>query len=647
MVKEAALRVSVLLVEDDEDDYLLTNDLLEDIPNVEFDLDWVSTPDDARREMRLNRHDICLLDYRLGPEEGTALLKQAPCLGFTAPIIMLTGQDDSEKDALAMKLGAVDYLLKSHLDAHQLSRAVRYALARREAEVERLKRLRAQSENDSKSQFLAHISHEIRTPLTAILGFTELMINKDPDRDVLQGLQVIQRNGQHLRSLLNDVLDFSKIEAGQLELEVAEVRLADVLADVWSIFSVAAEDKGIELLFKTSEMLPEAIMTDAVRLRQILINLIGNAVKFTHEGSVTLTVSAPPAEGGRAPNQLAFEVRDTGPGVPAEAQHLLFKPFAQAGTSLTRMEGTGLGLAISQQLAERLDGSVSFHAPEGGGACFTLRIGVGEIADAPRAPLTLDARRGIEPRRIEPALRGTVLVVDDVEDIRHLIGQWVSQTGAEVLFAADGRAAVETVSSMQAKQRAPLVILMDIQMPLMDGHEATRQIRGLGFDGPIIALTAATLQGDREKCLQSGCTSFLSKPLNPSVLVSALRRAMPEPSTIGQVVNVLLVEDDTDAADALAYLLRHLDCTVATAGSGAEAFERLQQTTPDLILLDLNLPDTHGFDLAKRIREAGFADCRICILSGEAVSLDAAKAAGANDCLLKPVDLATLRAAIS
>ncbi|GAA3964718.1 response regulator [Allohahella marinimesophila] len=643
MSKEAALRVSVLLVEDDEDDYLLTNDLLGDIPNVEFDLDWVSTPDDARRELRLNRHDICLLDYRLGPEEGTELLKQAPFLGFTAPIIMLTGQDDSEKDALAMRLGAVDYLLKSHLDAHQLSRAVRYALARREAEVERLKRLRAQSENDSKSQFLAHISHEIRTPLTAILGFTELMINKQPDKDVLQGLQVIQRNGQHLRSLLNDVLDFSKIEAGQLELEVAEVRLGDVLADVWSIFSVAAEDKGIELLFKTGEMLPEAIMTDAVRLRQILINLIGNAVKFTDKGSVTLTVSCPTSS-SETLNQLSFEVRDTGPGVPPEAQHLLFKPFAQAGTSLTRMEGTGLGLAISQQLAERLDGSIRYRAPEGGGACFTLDIGVGELAGAARAPLTLDARRGIDIKPVQKPLEGTVLVVDDVEDIRHLIGQWVGQTGAKVEFAADGEAAVEKVTSMKAQHRSFSVILMDIQMPLMDGHEATRQIRALGFGGPIIALTAATLQGDREKCLESGCNSFLSKPLNPGVLTSALRRAMPVmPPAANQIANVLLVEDDEDSANAMAFLLRHLGCTVAIARSGAETFEQLQQASPELILLDLNLPDTHGFDLAGQIREAGFTECRICILSGEAVSADAARAAGADDCFLKPVDLATLK----
>ena len=638
------MRVSVLLVEDDEDDYLLTNDLLDDIPSVDFDLDWVSTPDDARREMRLNRHDICLLDYRLGPEEGTALLKQAPCLGFTAPIIMLTGQDDSEKDALAMRLGAVDYLVKSRLDAPQLSRAVRYALARREAEVERLKRLRAQSENDSKSQFLAHISHEIRTPLTAILGFTELMINKEPDQEVLQGLQVIQRNGQHLRSLLNDVLDFSKIEAGQLELEVAEVRLGDVLADVWSIFSVAAEDKGIDLVFQASECLPEAIMTDAVRLRQILINLIGNAVKFTDEGSVTLTVSCSGAESNQVQNQLVFEVRDTGPGVPLAAQHLLFRPFAQAGTSLTRMEGTGLGLAISQQLAERLDGSVSFRSPEGGGACFALRIGVGDLTGTPRIPLSIDARCSVEVRRIEHPLKGTVLVVDDVEDIRHLIGQWVRQTGAEVLFATDGKAAVEKISHLQAQARSVSAILMDIQMPLMDGHEATRQIRGLGYNGPIIALTAATLQGDREKCLDSGCNSFLSKPLNPSVLVEALSKALP-----GRVagehrqMKVLLIEDDEDSATAMAFLLRHLGCTVQTARSGVAAFERLVEFSPDLILLDLNLPDIHGFELAGQIREQGFTACRICILSGEAVSVEAARAAGADDSLLKPVDLAMLR----
>ncbi|MGC1508919.1 histidine kinase dimerization/phospho-acceptor domain-containing protein, partial [Ketobacter sp.] len=211
--------IKLLLVEDDEDDYIITRDLLDDIFSRRYRLDWASDLETARKQLSANQHDVCLMDYALGPEDGVSLLKEATALGFSSPIIMLTGQDDERLDEEALSAGAVDYLVKSNLTQSRLARAIRYAIARREMEVERVERLRAQAENRSKSEFLAHLSHELRTPLTSILGYTDLLLKQKTRNDNDDHLQIIKRNGQHLLSLLNDVLDLSKIEAGKFELE--------------------------------------------------------------------------------------------------------------------------------------------------------------------------------------------------------------------------------------------------------------------------------------------------------------------------------------------------------------------------------------------------------------------------------------------
>ena len=230
----------LLLVEDDEDDYILTCDYLEQLGSHTFDVEWLSCPEQAISVLSENKHDICLLDYRLGASDGLEVLKRAVANGFRGPIIMLTGQSDEALDSAALDAGAVDYLVKSEMNSSRFARAIRYALARRDVEDERVERLKAEAENRSKDRFLAHLSHELRTPLSSILGYTELLMQSEKNRHLNNELGVIYRNGKHLLSLLNDVLDLSKIAADKLELNCSDVNFDSLMADVYTLMRVSA-----------------------------------------------------------------------------------------------------------------------------------------------------------------------------------------------------------------------------------------------------------------------------------------------------------------------------------------------------------------------------------------------------------------------
>ena len=226
-----AKATKLLLVEDDEDDYILTRDYLEQLSSHVFDIEWITSPEQAVEVLSKNQHDICLLDYRLGASDGLSVLKQALKNGFCGPIIMLTGQSNDALDSAALDAGAVDYLVKSEMSGSRFARSIRYALARRDVEDERVERLKAEAENRSKDRFLAHLSHELRTPLSSILGYTELLMLSDFNKQAENELGVIYRNGKHLLSLLNDVLDLSKIAVDKLELSLSEVNLDSLMAD--------------------------------------------------------------------------------------------------------------------------------------------------------------------------------------------------------------------------------------------------------------------------------------------------------------------------------------------------------------------------------------------------------------------------------
>ena len=642
--------VKLLIVDDDEDDFLLAQDLLDEITTGPYQLDWAPSYDAGREQLSRNQHDLCLMDYKLGARDGIELLAEAQSLGFTGPIILLTGMHQGEVDMQALQAGAVDYLVKASLTSEQLARAIRYALARREMERERVERLKAESENRSKSEFLAHLSHELRTPLSAILGFTELLLTNSKDAESSGHLRVVHRNGKHLLGLLNDILDLSKIEAGKLELEPQQVYLSSFLTDIYFLMRGAAVDKNLELMMETPSPLPTQIVTDPTRLRQVLLNLIGNAIKFTEAGSITVRVEMGGEEGSE---QLYFWVVDSGVGITLASQAEIFQPFVQAKDSYGQSQaGTGLGLAISRQLVERLGGAIEVSSTPGEGSTFSFYIDVGAAPLEVRETFSLEVDVEREPLSEVPQLAGRVLVVDDLRDIRLLIGHFVKITGAEVSYAQNGAEAIERIQAQQQKGEPYDLVLMDIHMPVMGGHEAAQTLRQQDHTTPLVALTAAHMKGDMDACLASGFNAYLSKPVDQAQLYTLLLRHLDVTSALSAATSstrdngdelpvIMLVEDNADALLATRGLLELLQWRVVGAKDGAEALSLLLEETPQIILLDANLPDMDGYQLAQRCRMLQ-PNARLVLASGDPLDEARAKQSGIESGLLKPLSLADL-----
>lgn len=638
-------RVKLLIVDDDEDDFLLTKELLSEI-NQNYQLDWAPSFEKGLSLLSENSHDLCLMDYKLGAQDGIALLREAHDVGFSGPIILLTGIHRAEVDIQALEAGAVDYLVKSGLSAEQLARSIRYALARNDVEQERVERLKAEAENRAKSEFLAHLSHELRTPLSAILGFTELLINKNTDLENLSHLHIVHRNGKHLLGLLNDVLDLSKIEAGKLELEKQTVHLSSFLCDIYFLMQGAAIDKNLRLRVEASQPLPTDIYTDPMRLRQILLNLIGNAIKFTNEGEVVLYIQRMHEHGQE---KIAFTVSDTGVGISKNVQELIFEPFVQSKDTYAHPRaGTGLGLTISKMLVARLGGEIHVVSEVGKGSEFNFTIDPGDLSQTGSELLRLDFDLANEKNTVIPHFNGRVLVVDDLRDIRLLIGHFVSLTGLDVMYADNGAEVLRLIDAEAEQGRSFDMVLMDIHMPVMDGHEAARQLRAKGFNPPLIALTAAHMQGDMDQCYESGFSFYLGKPVDQARLYECMANFLhsdasditTEKKSKGQYI--LVVEDDPDALQAMAALLGLLGWQTITARDAAAALVKAKSYQPAILLLDLNLPDMNGYVLATQVRSI-LPDAQIIIASGEELDKERAQEAGIDDFLLKPVSLEQLQ----
>lgn len=371
----------------------------------------------------------------------------------------------------------------------------------------------------AKSEFLANIGHEVRTPLAAILGYAELL---EAQADAFDGedrdaIRTIRRNGEHLLGLVNDLLDISKVEAGRLTIERLEMSAIEVVADVLATMRVRAEAKGLALLVEWASVIPQRVHSDPTRLRQIIINLVSNAIKFTHEGSVTLRVSCD------APAQrLVFEVCDTGIGMTPEQLDTVrrFEAFTQADASTTRrFGGTGLGLRLCAALANELGDGLVLESTQGVGTTSLVRIATGDLSstafidpgDRAVCGQTVIEERGLDGMRI--------LLAEDGADNRRLLGHHLQRAGASVRTAEDGMLALEACA-----EEAFDLVLMDMMMPRMDGYDATRSLRQRGHAGPIVAITAHATDEDRDACLEAGCDGFLTKPISATSLVRACLR---------------------------------------------------------------------------------------------------------------------------
>jgi signal transduction histidine kinase/CheY-like chemotaxis protein len=546
----------------------------------------------------------------------------------------------------------------------------------------------ADSANQSKSEFVANMSHEIRTPMTAILGYADVLAAHLLDEDDLHCVETIRRNGRFLLEIINDILDLSKIEAGRLEMNFERIRVDALVSDILAMMRLRSVEKGLTLDAEFAGRIPETIESDPRRLRQILINLIGNAIKFTDRGSVRLRVGFDPDQ-----SQVSFEVTDTGIGISEELQARLFRPFTQADASVTRhYEGTGLGLAITRRLAEMLGGQVSVESRLQQGSTFLATVSSG----------SLEGVALVEPRLVEetatvapgvPQLVGCrVLVVDDRSEIRFLAKQFIEKTGAAVEVAIDGDDALCTIDRSEHRREPFDIVLLDMQMPVKDGYTTARELRARGFNKPIIAVTAHAMQGDRQRCLEVGCNDYTPKPLEQRrllELVALYYRKSAKPDTAsatepsmsdrtfdlcpnagaGQLADrppsqqplqpeassgatgsrlphrVLLVDDSADACMAQSLLLKMRGYEVQTATSGRDALAVYDRFQPDIVLMDLGMPEMSGYDVCRQLRDKPGGDQPLFIaLSGRGEEEDRAKAreAGFHRYALKPVDLADL-----
>ncbi len=406
----------------------------------------------------------------------------------------------------------------------------------RTAKLEKAMRA-ANAANKAKSDFLANMSHEIRTPMTAILGYADLL-SEDEIRpeDKAERIETIQRNARHLLELINEILDVSKMEAGKMSVERIPCSLGELLADVDSLLRCRATDKGLKLEVEYQGQLPEMIHTDPMRLRQILVNLVGNAVKFTECGSIKLLVSYVRSAPGKSA-QLQFDVIDTGIGLAHNQLTCIFQPFTQADESMTRrFGGTGLGLPISQGLARLLGGDVVVESQLGVGSRFTLTIEPGDVSAGPWVSSYRDSARRPVPARAPspqppvgesaplPTLDGRILLVEDGLDNQRLLSFLLRKAGAEVALAENGQIGLDIALDAWREGRPFDLVLMDMQMPVLDGYLATAQLRAANYPFPIVALTAHAMSDERERCLHHGCNDYLSKPVDRAKLLASAAR---------------------------------------------------------------------------------------------------------------------------
>lgn len=418
-------------------------------------------------------------------------------------------------------------------EAHNIT-AIRHS-----QEALRIAKEQAEVANQSKSEFLANMSHEIRTPMTAILGYADLLMEEEgnPKVDRLKTAQTIKRNGEHLLSIINDILDLSKIEAGKLQIEKSPCAIPAIVEDVVSLMRVRATEKTLKLEVRYETPIPEQISSDELRVRQILTNLVGNAIKFTETGSVQLFLRFVPAR-----STIEVDVLDSGLGMSEEAASRLFQPFSQADASTTRkFGGTGLGLTISRRLASLLGASVFLvESQPNVGTRFRLclPVDVRPTTTFVTSHSLLVANRAETRQSDALNLEGArVLLAEDGPDNQRLIRFVLQKAGAVPTVVENGQLAVDAVVESMQNNTPYDVVLMDMQMPILDGYQATRRLRLAGYSGPVIALTANAMSGDRETCLEAGCDDYAAKPIDRKHFLETIARSCRRKSAVLQTSN--------------------------------------------------------------------------------------------------------------
>ncbi|HYL35461.1 MAG TPA: response regulator [Bryobacteraceae bacterium] len=519
----------------------------------------------------------------------------------------------------------------------------------------------AEAASKAKSEFLANMSHEIRTPLNGVVGTLELARDTEMTPDQRELLDMASASARGLLAVINDILDFSKIEAGKLEFECIEFELREVVAEALRSLAIRAHEKGLELAYDVAREVPRFLLGDPARLKQVLLNLVGNAIKFTQAGEVLVRVDLPEAVSGPNCVRIRFSVSDTGIGIQSEKQGLIFDAFSQADSSTTRrFGGTGLGLAISQRLVNLMGGEIEVESEPGQGSTF-------------RFSAKFQAGTGAAENEVAAAkvqIRGLrVLIVDDNATNRRILERLLASWDMLPLSAGSGREALEIMQRAAASDTPFDMILTDCRMPEMDGFQLVDQIRNSAHLPPvsIMMLTSDDYHSSASRCREMGIGQYLIKPVKQSELLSALcglLNAQTGPEEIASLkpprreqvrtppLKILLAEDNRVNQRLAVRMLEKLGHRVVIAGNGREALARLDEHEFDLAFMDVQMPDMDGLSAAAAIREkerGGLKHLPIVALTAHAMSGDRqfCLAAGMDDYLPKPIDSKQLEQVIA